>query len=144
MSEYLGVIIFIDRKEATVFHVSAKEEIKHAFTHTSARRPRHQANQEDSTKHAVDDAFMRRIASSLTLTDNTVICGPGNSKYELQSYLQKHSPQLAERVSGVEKLDDPKDSGILAIGRKFFEKRSHRHEIKPNPSSRHIDVPFKS
>jgi hypothetical protein len=47
MSEYLGVIIFIDRKEAKVFHISAEEEIKHVFTHTSAQRRHHQANQED-------------------------------------------------------------------------------------------------
>jgi hypothetical protein len=87
---------------------------------------------------------MRRITSSLDLYGNTVICGPGNSKYELQSYMQAHTPKLAERISGVETLDDPKDSGVLSIGRQFFGKRSHRHEINPNPSSRHLDVPFKS
>jgi len=144
MSEYLNVIIFIDRKGAKVFHISAEDEIKHVCTHTSAQRRHHQANREDATKHAVDDEFMRRIASSLDLSGNTVICGPGNSKYELQAYMQEHTPKLAERVSGVENLDDPKDSSVLAIGRQFFGNRSHRHEIKPNPSSRHLDVPFKS
>jgi stalled ribosome rescue protein Dom34 len=144
MSEYLDVIIFIDRKEAKVFHISDNDEIKNVFTHTSAQRIHHRANHEDATKHAVDDEFMHRIASSLDLSGNTVICGPGNSKYELQSYMQKHTPKLAERVSGVENLDDPKDSGVLAIGRQFFGNHSHRREIKPNPGTRHFDVPFKS
>jgi stalled ribosome rescue protein Dom34 len=144
MSKYIDVIIFIDRQEAKVFHISDKEETKLAFTHTAAQRRHHQANHEDGTKHAVDDEFMQRIAGSLELAGNALICGPGNSKYELQAYMQKHKPELAERVSGVENLDDPKDSGILAMGRQFFRKRGQRHQIQPTPGSRHFDVPFKS
>ena len=144
MSKYLDAIIFIDRQEAKVFHISAKVEMKFAFTHTAAQRRHHQADHEDGTKHAVDDEFMQRIASSLELAGNTLICGPGNSKYELQAYMQQHTPELAERVSGVENLDDPMDGGILAMGRQFFRTRGHRHQIQPNPSSRHFDVPSKS
>jgi len=144
MSEYHDVIIFVDRHEAKVFHVSAKDEMKLVFTHTSAQRRHHQADHEDGTKRAVDDEFMQRIAASLGRSGNTLICGPGNAKYELQAYMQQHTPELSERVSGVENLDDPKDSGILAMGREFFGKRGHRHQIQPNPSSRHFDVPFKS
>jgi stalled ribosome rescue protein Dom34 len=144
MSEYLEVVIFIDRREAKVFHISAKDEMKLVLTHTSAQRRHHQADHEDATKHAVDDEFMRRIVSSLELSASTLICGPGNSKYELQSYMQQHTPELAERVSGVENLDDPKESGILAMGREFFRKRGHRHQIQSKPGSRHFDVPSKS
>ena len=67
MSEYLDVIIFIDRKEAKLFHISADDQLKHVFTHTSAQRRHHQANHEDATKHAVDDDFLRRITRSLDL-----------------------------------------------------------------------------
>ncbi len=144
MSTHLDAIIFIDRQEAKVFHISATEEIILAFTHTAAQRRHHQADHEDGTKHAVDEEFMQRIASSLELAGNTLICGPGNSKYELQGYMQRHTPELAERVSGVENLDDPTDSAILAMGRQFFLKRGHRHQIQPIPSSRHFDVPSKS
>jgi stalled ribosome rescue protein Dom34 len=144
MSEYRDVIVFIDREEAKVFHMTAKDEMKLLFAHTAAQRRHHRADHEDGTKRAVDDEFMQRIASSLDLSGNTLICGPGNSKYELQAYLQHHTPMLAERVSGVEDLDDPKDSGILAIGRQFFAQRGHRHEIRPKESARNLDVPFKS
>ena len=144
MSKYLDVIVFIDRREAKVFHISAEDEMKLMITHTSAQRRHHQADHEDGTKHAVDDEFMQRIAGSLDLSVNTLICGPGNSKYELQSYMQQHTPQLAERVSSVENLDDPKDSSILELGRQFFRKRGHRHQIQSKPGSRHFDVPSKS
>ncbi len=127
-----------------MFHLSSKEEGKLAFTHTSAQRQHHGADHEDGTKHAVDDEFMKKITSSLDVSGSTLICGPGNSKYELQGYMQEHSPKLAERVAGVENLDDPKDSGILGLGRKFFSNRGERHVIKPLPGSRHFDVPSKS
>ena len=144
MSQHHEVIVFIDRREAKVFHVSPNEEGKLVFTHTSAQRQHHRADQEDATKHAVDDEFMKDIVSSLDLAGSTLICGPGNSKYELQGYMQEHAPKLAERVAGVESWDDPKFSSILGMGREFFQSRSERHIIKPLPNSRHFDVPVKS
>ena len=144
MSEFFDAVIFIDRREAKVFHFSAKDDLKLFLLHTSAKRRHHQADHEDVTKHAIDDDFLRSIAGSLDHTGNTLICGPGNSKYELQAYMHLHTPDLAARISGVEPLDEPDDSGILALGRQFFRNRGQRHGIARNPSPRHMDVPFKS
>jgi stalled ribosome rescue protein Dom34 len=143
MSEYLDAIIYIDRHQAKVFRVSATDEVKLAFDHTSAQRRHHQADHEDSTKHAVDDEFFHRIVGSLDHTGHTLIAGPGNSKFELQTYMARHNPELAARISGVETLDDAKDSGIVAMARQFFRKRGHRHTTSPEPSFRHNDEPFK-
>jgi stalled ribosome rescue protein Dom34 len=144
MSQYLDTVIFIDRHEAKVFRISPQDEAKLLFTHTSAQRQHHRADREDSTKHAVDDTFMKDIVNSLSVTGNILICGPGNSKYELEAYIQQRAPKLAERVSGVEPLDDPKDSHIVGIGRQFFQKRGERHRIEPVADSRAFDVPAKS
>ena len=144
MSAYFDAVVFIDRREAKLFHFSAKGEVKLVLAHTSAQRPHHQANHEDRTKHAPDDEFMETIVRSLDHDGNTLICGPGNSKYELQAYVQKHSPDLAARISGVEDLDDPLDSGILAAAQKFFGTREHRHGMQHMPSAGHFDVPGKS
>jgi len=144
MSEYLDAIIFIDRRQAKVFHVSAVDEVKLVFDHTSAQRRHHQADHEDSTKHAVDDEFMHRVVASLDQTGHTLIAGPGNSKFELQAYMERHKPELAARISGVESLDDAKDSNIVAMARQFFRKRSHRGTTSPEPGFRHNDKPLKS
>ena len=144
MSEYVDSIVFIDRHEANLFHFSAKDEVKLVLAHTSAQRRHHQANHEDGTKHAVDDEFMRSIVDSLGHEGNTLICGPGNSKYELQAYMQKHTPKLAAHISGVEELAGPQDSDILAAARQFFRTRGHRHGELQKPSARHFDVPGKS
>jgi stalled ribosome rescue protein Dom34 len=144
MSEYLDAIIYIDRHQAKVFHVSATDEVKLVFEHTSAQRQHHRADHEDSTEHAVDDEFLHRIVGSLDHTGHTLIAGPGNSKFELQTYMARHKPDLAARISGVDTLDDSRDSSIVAMARQFFRKRGHRHTTSPEPSFRHNDEPFKS
>jgi stalled ribosome rescue protein Dom34 len=144
MSESFDAIVFIDRHEAKVFHLSAADELKLVVTHDGAQRKHHAASHEDGTKHAVDDAFMQRVAGSLDHGGHMLIAGPGNSKFELQTYLQAHDPGLAERISGIESLADSRDSGILAIAREFFRKRGHRHAIVPEHDFRHDDDVSKS
>ncbi len=144
MSEYHDAVIFIDRREAKVFHFSADDEVKLGFLHTSAQRRHHLADHEDGTKHAVDDEFMHGIVGALDHTGQTLITGPGNSKYELQKYIQHHAPDLAARLAGVETLDDPRDSAILGLARHFFSTRDHRHALKQGTNSRHFDTPSKS
>ena len=144
MSEHFDAIIFIDRREAKVFLFSATSDIKLVLMHTSAQRRHHQAYHEDGTQHAADDDFMREVVGSLDHGGNTLICGPGNSKYELQGYMQQHTPALAAQISAVEDLDEPSESGILAVARNFFQTRGHRHQRLPKPSERHFDVPGKS
>ena len=143
MSDYLDAIIYIDRQQAKVFHVSATDEVKLLFEHTSAQRRHHQADHEDSTKHAVDDDFLQRIVASLDHTGHTLIFGPGNSKFELQTYMERHKPDLAARTSGVETLDDARDSGIILAARQFFRTRGHRHSLEAETSFRHNDGPTK-
>jgi stalled ribosome rescue protein Dom34 len=139
MSEYLDAVIFIDRHLAKVFHVSATDDVKLLIEHTSAQRRHHQADHEDSTKHAVDDEFLHRIVASLNHTGHTLIAGPGNSKFELQTYMERHKPDLAALISGVETLDTATDSGIVAMARQFFRERGHRHATRPEPNFRHND-----
>jgi stalled ribosome rescue protein Dom34 len=139
MSEYVDAIIFIDRHLAKVFHVSATDEVKCLIEHTSAKRRHHQADHEDGTQHAVDDEFLHRIVASLDLAGHTLIAGPGNSKFELQTYMERHNPKLAARISGVETLNSATDSGIVAMARQFFRERGHRHAMRPEANFRHND-----
>jgi len=59
-------------------------------------------------------------------------------------FIDRQEAKLIHITAKVEDLEDPKDSGILALGRQFFAGRRHRHEIVPKESARHLDVPFKS
>jgi hypothetical protein len=87
---------------------------------------------------------MHRIVGPLDHSGHTLIVGPGNSKFELQTYMARHKPDLAARISGIATLDDATDSTIVAMARQFFGKRGQRHATRPKPSFRHNDEPYKS
>jgi stalled ribosome rescue protein Dom34 len=144
MSEYLDAVVFIDRREAKVFHFSASADVKIVLMHDSAQRRHHSADHEDSTRHAVDDDFLRSVVGSLDHTGHTLIAGPGNSKFELQAHMQRHNSDLASRISGIETLEDAEDGAILALARHFFGTRGHRHAVTPGLSFRHNDGPSKA
>jgi stalled ribosome rescue protein Dom34 len=136
MSEYYDAIVFIDRRLAKIFHFSARDEVKLVLTHTGAHRAHHAADHEVATKHAGDDEFMQTILGALGHGGFTLIVGPGNSKFELQTYIARKRPDLAARITGIETLSDPQDGGILALAREFFRKRGHRHTVAPEFSFR--------
>jgi hypothetical protein len=69
MSQYVNAIVWIDRREAKIFHFTATEAVKLLIVHTSALRRHHQADHEDSTKHAVDAIFLQSIVQSLAVRD---------------------------------------------------------------------------
>jgi len=136
MSEFVDAIIWIGRREAKVFHVSETEQIKLVIMHTSAKRRHHRADHEDGTKHAVDPEFLQSIVKALDHAGGTLITGPGNSKFELQHYMDQHRPDLAARIAGVETIDESADAGILEVARRFFRTRRHRHAIEPGYNAR--------
>jgi stalled ribosome rescue protein Dom34 len=143
MSEYFDAVIFVDRRQAKLFHFNATDDVKLVFMHTSAKRRHHRADHEDATRHGEDDEFLHRVVGSLDHRGHTLITGPGNSKFELQAYMERHHPDLAARISGVETLDDAEDSGILALAHQFFRARGHRHSVVPEANFRHNDVSAK-
>jgi len=120
MSEYFDAIVFIDRREAKVFHFNAREDVNLVFTH-----------------HAVDDGFMASVVGSLGHAGYTLIVGPGNAKFELQTYIKRSHRDLAAQLCGIETLSEPQDGAILALAREFFRKRGHRHAVAPEFSFRH-------
>jgi len=126
VSSYCDAIIFMERREAKVFHFSAINEIKLVVMHTSARRRHHQTDHEDRLTQAVDEDFLRRIVESLDHAGHTLICGPGNAKFELEIHLGRHRPDLAARICGVEALDDAGEGAILEMARHFFRMPNHR------------------
>lgn len=131
MSNYHDAVVFIDRREAKVFHLSANHEVGQRIVHTSAARRHHRADHEDATEHAVDDSFMKCIVGSLDHSGDTLILGPGNSKYELEKYLQQHRPDLIAHLAAVQNADDPTEGGILGAARTFFGTRNHRQRRGP-------------
>ena len=128
MTEHYHAIVWIDHREAKLFHfnASAMDQLI-VRSHATGHHEHHKANTTGSGHHGVDRDFFNRVIAALTHTGAILITGPGNAKSELKNYLQEHHPDLAKRVSGVEALDHPSDAALIALARKFFKADDRMH-----------------
>ena len=122
MKDKYHVIIWIDHREAKIFHISAADvESEIVYSHGSGRHLQHKANTTGSGHKGVDKEFFERIIDVLAGLDAILITGPANAKMELKNYISTHHPTVAKRISAVEPLDHPSDSALVTLARKFFK-----------------------
>jgi stalled ribosome rescue protein Dom34 len=114
-------VIWIDHKEARVFHVHP--EVTDATTVLAPKHHlhRHSKGRGDAGEHP-DDArrFFGEVARSLDGVDALLIVGPSSAKLEFFRYLHEHDGRLESKVVGVESADHPTDGEIIARAKHCF------------------------
>jgi hypothetical protein len=113
MSEFIGNIVWIDRREARIFHLGTHAEQKLVIESRA------------SVGHVHPDYFPNVVAA-IAGVGGILITGPGNAKFELKIFLDQHHPEMAANIYGIESLDDPRDDVLLGLARRFFATRGHR------------------
>jgi stalled ribosome rescue protein Dom34 len=128
MSNHYHALVWIDHREAKVFHFNAAqaERTLVASTHPT-QHLHHKANSGDSGHVAVDHDYLKRVTQEIAQAGAILIVGPGNAKTELMTYLGHSNPALAGKVSSVEAVDHPTDGELLAHARKFFKADDRMH-----------------
>jgi stalled ribosome rescue protein Dom34 len=128
MSNHYHALVWIDHREAKVFHLNATqaERVVVSSTHP-AQHLHHKANSGDSGHAPVDHEYLRRVAQEIATAGAILIAGPGNAKTELMTHLGHNNPALATKVSAVEAMDHPTDGELLAHARKFFKADDRLH-----------------
>lgn len=122
MTEHYHAIVWIDHREAKIFHFNSTDVEKVVIpSHVANHHLHHKANTIGSGHLGVDKEFYQRVTAALSHTGALLIVGPANAKTELKNYISQHNPGLANRVSGVETLDHPTDGALVALARKFFK-----------------------
>jgi len=128
MSSHYHALVWIDHREAKVFHFNALEsELETVRSHHPDQHIHHKANSGDSGHAPVDNEFLKRVASALSSAGAILVAGPANAKSELVEHIKHSNPGLAEKISSVESLDHPTDGQLLAHGRKFFHADDRMH-----------------
>jgi len=128
MSEHYHAIVWIDHREAKIFHFNATD-VDRVVLHSqiSGQHLHHKANTTGSGHLGVDKEFFHRVVEALTHTGALLITGPANAKTELKNYIDQQRPELAKRISGVEALDHPSDGSLVAFARKYFNADDRMH-----------------
>ena len=121
MSEHSHAVVWIDHREARVLEFNPTDEEERVLRpHDRIAHIHHHANTIGSGHAAEDQKFLHQVAESLAGVKAVLVTGPANAKLELVKHIEKHDPQLAKIIAGVEALDHPTDGELVAHARRYF------------------------
>ena len=117
-------VIWIDHREARVFHFSRSdvERLRIQPDHPT-RHIHHKASSIGSGHASADHEFLHEVAASVADAHEVLITGPANAKTELVKHIHDHDPRLTKNIAGVETVDHPSDAELVAYARKYFQKK---------------------
>lgn len=121
MSSHYHAIIWIDHREARVFHFNPAEVDRLVLRpQEPTRHIHHKANSIGSGHAAMDREFLSEVAAAVADAGAVLITGPSNAKVELMKHIQAHAPGLVKVIVGVETVDHPSDRELVAHARTYF------------------------
>ncbi|HEY8334060.1 MAG TPA: translational machinery protein [Tardiphaga sp.] len=122
MQPHYHAIIWIDHREAKVFHVglSGADQID-LHPHLETRHIHHKASTIGSGHVHEDKDMMKAVAEAVADAGEILIIGPAQAKTELASFLREHMPKIGAKIVGVEPADHPSDREIVAYAKKHFK-----------------------
>src|SRR6202163_447590 len=114
-------VVWIDHREARVSHFNA-EDVERLVLHPDhpTRHIHHKANSIGSGHASADHDYLHAVAESVADAGAVLITGPANAKTELVEHIRVHDPQLTKLIVGVETVDHPSDSQLVAHAKKYF------------------------
>ena len=128
MSNHYHALVWIDHREAKVFHFDAEHSqevvVRTSHEHQNLHR---KSNSIDSGHVAVDKEYLRRVVAEMATAGAILVVGPGSATTELRAYVQHANPGVAAKIHAVEPLDHPTEGQLLAYGRKFFVADDRMH-----------------
>jgi stalled ribosome rescue protein Dom34 len=115
------VAVWIDHREARIFHIDAD-----ALDERTMRAPTHHVHRHEkgaSAEHNHPDDlhhFFKAVAHELQGAERILIVGPSTAKLQFIGYAHKHDPHLAQHIAGVETVDHPTDGQLVAYAKHYF------------------------
>jgi stalled ribosome rescue protein Dom34 len=120
-SHHFHAVIWIDHREARVFHFSPTD-LERLVLHPDhpIKHIHHKANSIGSGHAPEDHAFLEAVAQSIADAGGVLVTGPGNAKTEPVKHISQHDPRLMKIIVGVETVDHPSDGQLIAHARHYF------------------------
>lgn len=128
MTAHYHAIVWIDHREAKIFQFNAIEVDRFVIhPHDPTRRIHHKANSIGSGNAPADRDFFEQVAEAIADARAILITGPASAKSELAAHVTRCHPDLARRIAGVETIDHPGDSALVALARIYFKAEDRLH-----------------
>ncbi len=129
---YPHTAVWIDQKEAHIFHVEA-ESFTRSTVHATGREVEHQKREMFGEKNHPQDEqhFFQNVEKELGTAQGILLLGPSTAKFHFLKHVQKHTPALASRIVATETVDHPSDGQMAAYIRNHFLTASPKQDSVP-------------
>ena len=111
------VAVWIDHEEAKIYQIDADtfemSKVVAADRHVKRK-------ESEQGKHTDVSGFFKDVAVALQGTVALLIVGPASAKLDFIRYLQRHDRTLEATICGVETLDHPSDTQLVAYVHHYF------------------------
>ena len=120
--KHFHYVVWIDHREAHVLSFAAGDVERRVIRSEHAdRRLHHKGGSVSGRRIPEDAAFYKAVAAALEGAGAVLITGPADAKTHLKDEIDRHYPDLAKRIAGVEAVDHPTEGELLALARRRFE-----------------------
>lgn len=135
MSSNRHVAVWIDHKEARIFHMDSTAlaaQVVRAPEHHVHRHPKSETGAGAEHNHPSDaHAFFKSIAQALEGAERVLVVGPGTAKLQFIHYAYKQDPKLEPRIVAVETVDHPSNGQLIAYAKEHFAADDRMQGTRP-------------
>jgi stalled ribosome rescue protein Dom34 len=131
MADHYHAVVWIDHKQARVFHFNVEEAdrtvVKDHVVRDLHSREKHTGQRTEENKPFFEDA-----AKAIADASAILIVGPAQEKDFFAKFLSQKHPAIRAHVEGVEKADHPSDGELLDLARRYVKTADHmKPQIDP-------------
>lgn len=113
-------VVWIDHREARVIYLAVDGAPADVVRPVHPPRRLYAKSEGSIAPGADKSAFYDEIIGALADAEAILVAGPSTAKTEFVKYLHQHSPQMLDRIWGIETLARVTDYQLLAEGRRYF------------------------
>lgn len=117
---HFHAVVWIDHRVAHIYGFGYTGTSQELIKSQGPHHIHHKAGSVGSGHERDKPSYFREIAAKLADAGTVLIVGPAETKTELKTFLLAQAPAIAEKVAGVEPLEDESEGEIIAFARKFF------------------------
>jgi stalled ribosome rescue protein Dom34 len=131
MVDHYHAIVWIDHKQARIFHFNVEEADK-TVVKDHVVRDIHPREKRTGQRVEENKPFFEDVAKAIADAGAILIVGPAQEKDFFAKFLAEKHPAIRTHVEGVEKADHPSDGELLDFARRYVKAADHmRPQIDP-------------
>ena len=124
MADHYHAIVWIDHKQARVFHFNVEEADK-TVVKDHVVRDLHSREKHTGQRTEDNKPFFEDVAKAIADASAILIVGPAQEKDFFAKFLAEKHPSIRAHVEGVEKADHPSDGELLDFARRYVKGADH-------------------